>query len=54
MTNGGSEIRLNILIYDTMNGYRLFDMFQIINIFCYMLEYDVLNMFLRSKEKYAY
>ena len=28
MTNGGSEIRLNILIYDTMNGHRLFDMYQ--------------------------
>ena len=53
MTNGGFEIRVNILIYDTMNGYRLFDMYQIINDFCYMLECDVLNMFLRFKEKYA-
>ena len=53
MTNGGFEIRLNILIYDTMNGHRLFNMYQIINDFCYMLEQDVLNMFLRFKEKYA-
>ena len=53
MTNGGFEIRLNILIYDTMNGHRLFDMYQIINDFCCMLEYDVLNMFLRFQEIYA-
>ena len=53
MTNGGFEIRLNILIYDTMNGHRLYKMYQIINDFCYMLEHDVLNMFLRFKEKYA-
>ena len=53
MTNSGFEIRLNILIYDTMNGHRLLIMYQIINHFCYMLEYDVLNIFLRFKEKYA-
>ena len=55
MINGGFEIRLNILIYDNMNGHRLFYMYQIINDFCYMLEPDVLNMFLRfrPKEKYA-
>ena len=53
MTNGGFEIRLNILIYDTLNGHRLFDTYQIINNFCYMLEYDVLNIILRFKEKYA-
>ena len=47
MTNGGFDIRLNILIYDTMNGHRLFDMYQTINDFCYMLEYYVLNIFLR-------
>ena len=41
MTNGGFEIRLNILIHDTMNGHRLFYMYQIINHFCYMLEHDV-------------
>ena len=35
MRNGGFEIRVNILIYDTMNGHRLFDMYQIINDFCY-------------------
>ena len=33
MTNGGFEIRLKILIDDTMNGHRLFNMYQIINIF---------------------
>ena len=53
MTKGGFEIRLNILIYATMNGHRLFDMYQIINDFCYMLEYDVLNMFLRFQDKFA-
>ena len=41
VTNGGFEIRLNILIHDTMNGHRLFYMYQIINHFCYMLEHDV-------------
>ena len=53
MTNGGFEIRLNILVHDTMNGHRLFYMYQIINHFCFMLEHDVLNMFFRLKEKYA-
>ena len=38
MTNGGFEIRLNILIYDNMNGHRSFDMYQIIIDFCYMQE----------------
>ena len=33
MTNGGFKINLNILIYDTINGHRLFDMYQIINNF---------------------
>ena len=53
MTNGGFEKRLNIGIYDTMNSHRLFDMYQIINDFGCMLEYDVLNKFLRFKEKYT-
>ena len=53
MKNDGFEIRLNILVYVTMNGHRLFYMYQIINDFCYMLEHDGLNMFLRFKEKYA-
>ena len=47
MTNGGFEIRLNIQIYDNINGHRLFNMYQIINYFCYMLEYDVLNIFFK-------
>ena len=41
MTNGGFEKRLNIRIYDIMNGHRLFVMYQIINDFGCMLEYDV-------------
>ena len=53
LTNGGFEKKLNIRIYDAMNGHRLFDMYQMINDFGCMLEYDVLNMFLRFKEKYT-
>ena len=33
MTNGGFEIRLNRLVYENMNGHRLFGMYQIINDF---------------------
>ena len=49
MTNGGFEIRLNILIHDTMNGHRLFYMYQIINHFCYMLEHDVTCFQIKKK-----
>ena len=48
MTNGGFEKRLNIRIYDNMNGHRSFDMYQMINDFGSLLEYDDLNMFLRK------
>ena len=53
MTNGGFEKRLNVGIYDNENGHRSFDMYQMINDFGSMLEYDVLNMFLGFKVKYA-
>ena len=53
MTNGDFEIWVNIGIYDNMNGHRSFDIYHMINDFGSMLEYDVLNMFLRFKEKYA-
>ena len=45
MPNGGFEKRLNVGIYDNVNGHRSFDMYQMINDFGSMLEYDVLNMF---------
>ena len=53
LTNGGFEKRMKKGIYDTLNGHRLFNMCQMINNFVCMLEYDVLNMFLRFKDKYA-
>ena len=53
MANGGFDKRLNIGIYDNMNGHRSFDMDQMINDFGSMVEYDVLNMFFRFEEKYA-
>ena len=53
MTNGDFEIRVNIGIYDYMNGHRSFDIYHMIHDFGSMLEYDVLNMFSRFKEKYA-
>ena len=53
MTNGGFEKRMKKGIYDTLNGHRLFNMCQKINDFGCMLELDVLDMFLRFKEKYA-
>ena len=46
LKNGGFEKRMKKGIYDTLNGHRLFNMCQVINDFVYMLEYDVLNMFL--------
>ena len=53
MTNSGFEKRLNVGIYNNINGHRSFDMYQMINDFGSMLEYDVLNMVLGFKEKYA-
>ena len=53
MTNGGFEKRMKKGIYDSLNVHRLFNMCQRINDFGCMLELDVLNMFLRFKEKYA-
>ena len=53
MTNSGFEKRVNKGIYDILNGHRLVNMYQMINDFGCMLEYEVLNMFFRFKEKYA-
>ena len=53
LTNGSFKKKLNIRIYDAMNGHRLFDMYRMINDFGCTLEYDVLNLFLRFKEKYT-
>ena len=40
-------------IFDTLNGHRHFNMGIIITNFGHMLEYDVLDIILRYKDKYA-
>ena len=53
MTYSGLEKKLNKVIFDTLNGHRHFIMDKIITNFGHMLEYHVLDMFLRYKDKYA-
>ena len=53
MTYRGFEKRLNKVIYDTLNGHRLFDMYQMIIDFGCMVLYYVIDMFLKFKDKYA-
>ena len=53
MTYSGFEKKLNKVIFNTLNSHRHFIMDKIITNFGNMLEYDVLNMFLRYTDKYA-
>ena len=53
MTYSGFEKKLSKVIYNTLNGQRHFNMDIIITNFGHMLEYDLLDMFLRYKDKYA-
>ena len=53
MTYSAFEKKLNKVIYDMLNGHRQFNMYKMITDFGHMLEYDVLDMFLRYKDKYA-
>ena len=53
MTYSGFEKKLNKVIYNILNGHRHFNMDRIITNFGDMLEYDVLDMFLRYKDNYA-
>ena len=53
MTNSCFEKRLKIEIYDTLNDHRLFNKYHMIIDFGFMIKYDVLDMILRFKDKYA-
>ena len=53
MTDRGFEKKINKAICTTLNGHRQFNMYNMITDFGHMLEYDVINMFLRYKDKYA-
>ena len=53
MTYSGFEKKLNKVIYIMLNGHRQFNMYKMITDFGYLLEYDVLDMFLKYKDKYA-
>ena len=53
MTYSGFEKKLNIVIYDILNGHGQFDMYEMVTDFGHMLEYDLLDMILRYKDKYA-
>ena len=53
MTISGFEKRLKIAIYNNLNEHRLFDMYQIIIDFDCVVKYNVIDMFLRFKDKYA-
>ena len=53
MTYSGFEKRLNKVIYNMLNGHRLFKMHKMTTDFGNMLECDVLNMFSRYEGKYA-
>ena len=47
MTYSGFEKKLNKVIDDILNGHRQFNMYKMITNLGHMLEYNVLNMFLR-------
>ena len=53
MTYSGFEKKPNKVIYDMLNGHTQFNMYKMITDFGHILEYDVLDLFLRYKEKYA-
>ena len=53
MTYSGLEKKLNKAICNMLNGHRQFDMYKMVTDFSHMLKYDVINMFLRYKDKYA-
>ena len=53
MKNSCFEKRLKIAIYDTLNDHWLFNMHQMIIDFGFMIKYNVLDMILRFKDKYA-
>ena len=44
---------LNIVIYNMLNGNRLFNMYKNIINFGYNVDYYVIHMFLRFSDKYA-
>ena len=49
----GFEKKLNKVIYDTLNGHKQFDIYKMITDFGHMLEYYLLDMILRYKDKYT-
>ena len=53
MTYSGFERKLNKSICNMLNGHRQFNMYNMITDFGHMLEYDVINIFLRYKDKYV-
>ena len=53
MTTSSFEKRLNNVIYDILNSCRLFTLYQrTVNSSC-MVEYLIIYMFLKFKQKYA-
>ena len=53
MTYSGFEKKLNKVVQNMLNGHRHFNISKMITNFSNMLEYDVLDMFLRYKDKYT-
>ena len=45
MTNSGFEKKLKIAIFNTLNGHRLFNMYQMIIDFGCMIKYNVVHYF---------
>ena len=54
MKNNSFEKRLKTEIYDTFYDDRLLHMYQIIIYSGFMIKYNVVDMFLRFKDKYAW
>ena len=53
MTYSGFEKKLNKVMCNMLKGHRQFNMYEIVTDFGHMLKYDVINMFMRYKDKYA-
>ena len=51
MTNSGFEKMPNKAIYNVLNRHRLLNMHQMINDFGCMVQYHVVDLFLRFKDK---